>query len=163
MQCMQRNTFFSQLWYLKFFALKFFPFIVRNAYRAEIASFIAQVPGETPANSRIRERIEFTSNLLFLIEDLYLTIGPGYMTSQSSLKVNVRSPLYWVRNQLAGKIKELMIAKKTGWQVLRSLKNQVLILRFVNENPDSILDFSIVFRSFYSMHFSFPWFPWSTC
>ena len=67
---------------------------------------------------------------MFLIEDLYLTVGPGYMVSQSSTKINVRSPLYWVRNQLAGKLKELMIAKKTGWQVLRNLKNQVNILLF---------------------------------
>ena len=102
-------------------------FFVRNAYRAEIASFLVPVSGETPATARIRERIEFNSNLLFLIEDLYLTVGPGYMVSQSSTKINVRSPLYWVRNQLAGKLKELMIAKKTGWQVLRNLKNQVNI------------------------------------
>ena len=33
---------------------------------------------------------------------------------------------YWVRNQLASKLKELMIAKKSGWQVLRNLKNQQL-------------------------------------
>ena len=78
------------------------------------------------ANERIRERIESTSNILFLIEDLYLTIGPGYMVNQSSMKIDVRSPLvYWVRNQLATQIKELMIAKRTGWQVLKNLKNQV--------------------------------------
>ena len=65
------------------------------------------------------------SNLLYLIEDLYLTIGPGYMTNQASDKIDVRSPLYWVRNQLATQLKELMIAKKTGWQVLKNLKNQV--------------------------------------
>ena len=69
--------------------------LCRNAYRAEVASFLAPVLGETPATSRIRERIEFISNLLFLIEDLYLAVGPGYMTSQASTKINVRSPLYW--------------------------------------------------------------------
>ena len=91
---------------------------------------MAPAAGETPANARIRERIEFVSNMLFLIEDLYITVGPGYMVSQSSAKINVRSPLYWVRNQLAGKVKELMIAKKTSWQVLRSFKNQVNIFLF---------------------------------
>ena len=97
----------------------------RNAYRAEIASFLVPVQGDSAANERIRERIEFVSNILFLIEDLYLTVGPGYMTSQSSVRVNVRSPLYWVRNQLASHVKDLMIAKRTGWQVLKNLKNQV--------------------------------------
>ena len=102
----------------------------RNAYRAEIASFLVPVQGDTPANERIRERIEFISNILFLIEDLFLTVGPGYMTSQSSVRVNVRSPLYWVRNQLASHVKDLMIAKRTGWQVLKNLKNQVRIFFF---------------------------------
>ena len=102
----------------------------RNAYRAEISSFLSPIPGESSANTRIRERIEFNSNLLFLIEDLYLTVGPGYMLNQSSTKINVRSPLYWVRNQLASQIKELMIAKKMGWQVLKSLKNQVFLLYY---------------------------------
>ena len=100
----------------------------RDAYRAEIATFISPVAGETSGSERLRERIEFTSNLLFLIEDLYLTIGPGYMTNQSSSKINVRSPLYWVRNQLASQLKELMIAKRTGWQVLKNLKNQVILI-----------------------------------
>ena len=122
-------VYFLQLVWIFVFDFFFFLFF-RNAYRAEIASFLVPVSGETPATARIRERIEFNSNLLFLIEDLYLTVGPGYMVSQSSTKINVRSPLYWVRNQLAGKLKELMIAKKTGWQVLRNLKNQVNILLF---------------------------------
>ena len=108
----------------------FFSDIFRNAYRAEIASFLSPVAGETSSSERIRARIEFSSNLLFLIEDLYLAIGPGYMVSQSSSKIDVRSPLYWVRNQLATQIKELMIAKRTGWQVLKNLKNQVSIFLF---------------------------------
>ena len=111
------------LWYLYLFL-----FFFRNAYRAEIASFLVPVPGDTAANERIRERIEFISNILFLIEDLFLTVGPGYMTSQSSVRVNVRSPLLWVRNQLASHVKDLMIAKRTGWQVLKNLKNQVRFL-----------------------------------
>ena len=98
----------------------------RNAYRAEITTFLSPVAGENSGSERLRERIEFISNLLFLIEDLYLTIGPGYMTNQSASKINVRSPSYWVRNQLAGQLKELMIAKRTGWQVLKNLKNQVM-------------------------------------
>ena len=102
-----------------------FSYSFRNAYRAEIASFLVPVQGDSAANERIRERIEFVSNILFLIEDLYLTVGPGYMTSQSSVRVNVRSPLYWVRNQLASHVKDLMITKRTGWQVLKNLKNQV--------------------------------------
>ena len=48
------------------------------------------------------------------------------MVNQSSVKINVRSSLYWARNQLADKLKELMIAKKTGWQVLKNFKNQVM-------------------------------------
>ena len=105
-------------------------FSSRNAYRAEIASFLVPVQGDSAANERIRERIEFVSNILFLIEDLYLTVGSGYMLSQSSTKVNVRSPLYWVRNQLASHVKDLMIAKRTGWQVLKNLKNQVSVFVF---------------------------------
>ena len=49
------------------------------------------------------------------------------MTNQAADKIDVRSPLYWVRNQLATQLKELMIAKKSGWQVLKNLKNQVYI------------------------------------
>ena len=105
-----------------------FLLLFRNAYRAEIASFLVPVQGDSAANERIRERIEFVSNILFLIEDLYLTVGPGYMTSQSAVRVNVRSPLYWVRNQLATHVKDLMIAKRSGWQVLKNLKNQVRFL-----------------------------------
>ena len=56
-----------------------------------------------------------------------MAIGPGYMTNQAATKINVRSPLYWVRNQLANHLKELMLAKKTGWQVLKNLKNQVKV------------------------------------
>ena len=72
------------------------------------------------------------SNLLYLIEDLYLTIGPGYLTNQAADKIDVRSPLYWVRNQLATQLKELMIAKKSGWQVLKNLKNQVYYITYVD-------------------------------
>ena len=103
-------------------------FSIRSAYRAEIATFTSQTLGDTASSERIRERIEFVSNLLYLIEDLYLTIGPGYMTNQVLDKIDVRSPLYWVRNQLATQLKELMIAKKSGWQVLKNLKNQVQLL-----------------------------------
>ena len=104
---------------------RFFVLVIRNAYRAEIATFVSPTLGDTASSERIRERIEFVSNILFLIEDLHLAIGPGYMTNQASAKINVRSPLYWVRNQLANHLKELMIAKKTGWQVLKNLKNHV--------------------------------------
>ena len=120
------SYFFYELYFSFFFTS------IRNAYRAEVSSFLSPIPGESSANTRIRERIEFNSNLLFLIEDLYLTIGPGCMLNQSSTKINVRSPLYWVRNQLARTIKELMIAKKMGWQVLKNLKNQVIYFYFLN-------------------------------
>ena len=107
---------------------------------------MSPIPGETASSERIRERIEFNSNLLFLIEDLLLTMGPGYMVNQSSLKIDVRSPLYWVRNQLASHLKELMIAKRTGWQVLKNLKNQVILfcLLYVSLH---------IFECFDSFHF----------
>ena len=73
--------------------------------------------------SRLRERIDFTSNVHFFIEDLFLTLGLGYVTTQAGSKINMVSSLLWVCNQLTGSLKELMIAKKTGWQVLRNLKN----------------------------------------
>ena len=106
--------------------LFFFPF--RSAYRAEVASFVVPVAGEQASDSRLRERIDFTSNILFFIEDLYLALGSGPVTTKTGVKVNVASSLLWVRTQLAGNVKELMIAKKTGWQVLRNFKNQVLIM-----------------------------------
>ena len=63
------------------------------------------------------------------IEDLYLALGPGHVTTQAGAKINVVASLLWVRNQHAANLKELMIAKKTGWQVLRNFKNQVIFLR----------------------------------
>ena len=104
------------------------------------------VAGDAQSVERIRERIEFTSNLLFLIEDLYLALGPGFVTTQVSTKVDARSPLYWVRNQLATRLKELMIAKRTGWQVLNNLKNQVCNLISIIKGPfDGVDSFVVVF------------------
>ena len=82
------------------------------------------VAGEDASATRLRERIEFSSNILFFIEDLYLALGPGHVTTQSGAKINVVASLLWVRNQHAANLKELMIAKKTGWQVLRNFKSQ---------------------------------------
>ena len=106
-----------------------FPFLYSfwNAYRAEVATFVAPVAGESASDTRLRERIDFSSNILFFIEDLYLALGPGHVTTKTGSKINVASSLLWVRHQLAGSVKELMIAKKTGWQVLRNLKNEVII------------------------------------
>ena len=112
--------------------LSFF-FFLRNAYRAEVASFIVPVAGEDASATRLRERIEFSSNILFFIEDLYLALGPGHVTTQAGNKVNVVASLLWVRNQHASNLKELMIAKKTGWQVLRNFKSQVSLLLFFLE------------------------------
>ena len=56
---------------------------------------------------------------------MYLALGPGHVTTQSGSKINVVASLLWVRNQHAANLKELMIAKKTGWAVLRNFKNQV--------------------------------------
>ena len=98
----------------------------RNAYRAEVASFLVPVAGEDASAIRLRERIQFSSNILFFIEDLYLALGPGHVTNQSGAKINVVSSLLWVRNQHASLLKDLMIAKKTGWAVLRNFKNQVI-------------------------------------
>ena len=109
------------------YVLNFF-FLLRNAYRAEVASFLVPVAGEDASATRLRERIEFSSNILFFIEDLYLALGPGHVTTQSGSKINVVSSLLWVRNQHASNLKELMIAKKTGWQVLRNFKSQVRFL-----------------------------------
>ena len=88
------------------------------------------VAGEQASDSHLRERIDFTSNILFFIEDLYLALGSGPVTTKAGVKVNVASSLLWVRTQLAGNVKELMIAKKTGWQVLRNFKNQVFIILY---------------------------------
>ena len=98
----------------------------RNAYRAEIATFVAAVAGEQSADARLRERIDFTSNILFFIEDLFLAVGQGAITTKSGTKLDMSSSLLWVRNQLAGCVKELMIAKKAGWKVLQNLKSQVI-------------------------------------
>ena len=100
-------------------------FSFRNAYRAEVATFLVPVAGEDAAAVRLRERIEFSSNILFFIEDLFLALGPGHVTTQAGTKINVVSSLLWVRNQHATRVKELMIAKKTGWKVLQNLKSQV--------------------------------------
>ena len=107
----------------------FFSFF-RTAYRVEVATFVVPVAGETASDTRLRERIDFTSNILFFIEDLFLALGPGHVTTKSGSKINVASSLLWVRHQLAGSVKELMIAKKSGWQVLRNLKNEVITTLF---------------------------------
>ena len=91
----------------------YFPSL-RNAYRAEVATFLVPVAGEDASTIRIRERIEFSSNILSFIEDLYLALCPGHVTSQAGTKINVIASLLWVRNQHASNIKELMIAKMTG-------------------------------------------------
>ena len=101
--------------------------LFRNAYRAEVATFLVPVAGEDAAAVRLRERIEFSSNILFFIEDLYLALGPGHVTTQAGSQINVVASLLWVRNQHAANLKELMIAKMTGWQVLRNFINQVYL------------------------------------
>ena len=90
------------------------------------------VAGEDASATRLRERIEFSSNILFFIEDLYLALGSGPVTTQSGSKINVVASLLWVRNQHASNLKELMIAKKSGWAVLRNFKNQVSLFNFLN-------------------------------
>ena len=110
----------------------------RNAYRAEIATFVVPVAGEQSSDARLRERIDFTSNLLFFIEDLFLAVGHGPITTKAGVKLNMSASLSWVRNQLAGSIKELMIAKKAGWKVLQNFKNQVIYFIY-------FLDFSLSF------------------
>ena len=106
--------------------LIFLFYFSRSAYRAEVATFVVPVAGESASDTRLRERIDITSNILFFIEDLYLALGPGHVTTKTGAKINVASSLLWVRSQLAGSVKELMIAKKSGWQVLRNLKNEQL-------------------------------------
>ena len=113
----------------------------RNAYRAEVASFLVPVAGEDASTVRIRERIEFSSNVLFFIEDLYLALGPGHVTTQAGTKINVVASLLWVRNQHASQLKELMIAKKTGWTVLRNFKNQVFFILPIFSGYFSFLKF----------------------
>ena len=46
-----------------------FFFCFRTAYRAEVATFVVPVAGEQSSDARLRERIDFTSNILFFIED----------------------------------------------------------------------------------------------
>ena len=112
-----------------YFLIEYIFSSLRNAYRAEVATFLVPVAGEDASSTRLRERIEFSSNILFFIEDLYLALGPGHVTTQAGSKINVVASLLWVRNQHASNLKELMIAKKTGWAVLRNFKNQVSIFR----------------------------------
>ena len=112
----------------------------RNAYRAEVASFLVPVAGEDTSAVRLRERIEFSSNILFFIENLYLALGQGPVTTHSGAKFNVAASLLWVRNQHASNLKELMIAKKIGWQVLRNFKSQVSIFDF---SPYFLLPLSV--------------------
>ena len=125
---MLETDFTSTLLFLKDV---FWFFFSRNAYWAEVASFLVPVAGEDASATRLRERIEFSSNILFFIEDLYLALGPGHVTTQSGSKINVVASLLWVRNQHASNLKELMIAKKIGWQVLRNFKNQVFYFIFL--------------------------------
>ena len=93
-----------------------------------MATFVVPVAGEQTSDARLRGRIDFTSNILFFIEDLYLAVGTGPITTKSGTKLNIAASLLWVWNQLAGNVKELMIAKKTGWKVLQNLKNQVFFV-----------------------------------
>ena len=104
--------------------------LLRNAYRAEVASFLVPVAGEDASAVRLRERIEFSSNILFFVEHLYLALGPGHVTTKDGTKLNVVAYLLWIRNQHASNLKDLMIAKKTGWSVLRKFKDQVNIFYF---------------------------------
>ena len=89
------------------------------------------VAGEQSSDARLRERIDFTSNLLFFIEDLFLAVGQGAITTKAGVKLNMSASLSWVRNQLAGSVKELMIAKKAGWKVLQNFKNQVFLYFYI--------------------------------
>ena len=112
--------------------------LLRNAYRAEVASFLVPVAGEDASAVRLRERIEFSSNILFFVEDLYLALGPGHVTTKEGTKLNVVASLLWIRNQHASNLKDLMIAKKTGWSVLRKFKDQVNIF-----NTDFLLFYTV--------------------
>ena len=101
--------------------LNFFSFLLfRNAYRAEIATFVVTVAGEQSADARLRERIDFMSNILFFIEDLYFAVGQGAITTKSGTKLDMSSSRLCVRNQLAGGVKELMIAKKAAGRFSRT-------------------------------------------
>ena len=128
--CHSEGVFLCELFLARLLVINYFISLssCRNAYRAEIATFVVPVAGEQSADTRLRERIDFTSNILFFIEDLFLAVGQGPITTKSGVKLNMSSSLHWVRNQLAGSVKELMIAKKAGWKVLQNFKNQVLYL-----------------------------------
>ena len=152
------NFFHALLYFLCLYRLHdffLFFFCFRTAYRAEVATFVVPVAGEQSSDARLRERIDFTSNILFFIEDLYLAVGTGLITTKSGVKLNMASSLLWVRNQLAGSVKELMIAKKTGWKVLQNLKQQVFILKdnftfifcyvcYFNEPLDGVDSFDVL-------------------
>ena len=112
--------------FFQFLKIFFLFYSSRAACRAEVHSFLSPIIGEPASSARIRERIEFNSNILFLVENLYLSLGSSYVTTQAGNKFDPFSTLYWIRNQLASQVKELMIAKKTGWQVLKNLKTQQL-------------------------------------
>ena len=110
-----------------------------------MASFLVPVAGEDASAVRLRERIEFSSNILFFMEDLYLALGQGPLTTPTGAKFNVAASLLWVRNQHATNLKELMIAKKTGWQVLRNFKSQVsfLLFQFFNNSISYLMQLSL--------------------
>ena len=52
-----------------------------------MATFLVPVAGKDASATRLRERIEFSSNILFFIEDLYLALGPGHVTIQAGSKI----------------------------------------------------------------------------
>ena len=69
---------------LLYIFLFYISFSFRNAYRAEVATFVVPVAGESASDTRLRERIDFTSNILFFIEDLFLALGPGLVRRSMS-------------------------------------------------------------------------------
>lgn len=52
----------------------YFFFPLRSAYHAEVATFLVPVAGKDASATCLRERIEFSSKILFFIEDLYLAL-----------------------------------------------------------------------------------------
>ena len=106
---------------------KRFFFFFSHAYRAELATFGTLRGDESAADGRLVERIASTSELLVVVEDLILHLGPSPVSrSASGRKFDILKPLGFLRLKLASLCKDLLIAKRSGWPVLSHMKNAML-------------------------------------
>ena len=99
----------------------------RHAYRAELTTFGTLRGDESTTDGRLVERIASTTELLFVVEDLILHLGPSPVSrSATGRKFDILKPLGFLRLKLASLCKDLLIAKRSGWSVLSHMKNAML-------------------------------------